>query len=358
MWNDDQVMINAAPHTETGLTPEQRRRAAGSVIAAATGDALGAPYEFQAPVVESEDIDMIGGGILDWQPGEWTDDTSMAIVVLEAAVSASDRHDLRVESAQDQIAREWYSWSLGTPDIGALTSQVIRRATDRARTEDHYAPRARDFRAAAISAYEELEASAGNGSLMRTHAAVMPYLLASDDDAAAGIDAVCRLTHVHPDATEACMLWGFAVRHAVLTGEIDVRRGLDRLDAERRDLWTSRIEEAERGTPAFFRRNGWVVGAFQASWAAIAGVMPLPEDKFAQRDTLVAALESAARAGYDTDTVACITGALIGAALGPKAVPPEWRRVLFGWPGYETDELRGLIDRLLGSLTAPADDED
>ena len=122
-------------------------------------------------------------------------------------------------------------------------------------------------------------------------------------------------------------------------------------EAERAQREASeRIEEAERGTPAFFRRNGWVVGAFQASWAAIAGVMPLPEDKFAQRDTLVAALESAARAGYDTDTITCLTGALMGAALGPKAVPPDWRRTLFGWPSYEVAELTGLVQRVIAPM--------
>ncbi|MBP2410917.1 ADP-ribosylglycohydrolase family protein [Brachybacterium fresconis] len=350
------MSTHAAMTTDTGLTPEQRRRAAGSVVAAATGDALGAPYEFQAPVVASEDIDMIGGGVLGWQVGEWTDDTSMAIVVLEAAISTSNRHDLRMESAQDQIAREWYSWSLGTPDIGTLTSLVIRHASELARESGHYAPRAADFRAAAIAAHEELPANAGNGSLMRTHAAVLPYLVSSDDDAAEGIDVVCRLTHVHPDTTEACLLWGFAVRHAILTGEIDVRCGLSRLSEDRRALWTERIVEAETATPAQFRRNGWVVGAFQAAWAAVAGVCPIPDEKFAQRDTLVAALEAAARAGYDTDTVACITGSLIGAVLGPKAVPPEWRRVLFGWPGYEVEELWGLVDRLLDPMAAVEDE--
>ena len=88
------------------LSAEQRERAVGSVVAAAAGDALGAPYEFQSPVADSEDIDMIGGGVLDWQPSEWTDDTAMSIVVLEAAASTPTGHDLRVESAQDQICRE------------------------------------------------------------------------------------------------------------------------------------------------------------------------------------------------------------------------------------------------------------
>ncbi|MFC7465212.1 ADP-ribosylglycohydrolase family protein [Brachybacterium sp. GCM10030252] len=351
------MRTDAAETRGPGLTPVQRQRAIGSVVAAATGDALGAPYEFHAPVVASEDIGMIGGGVLGWQPGEWTDDTSMAIVVLEAAISAPDGHDLRIESAQDHIAREWYSWSLGTPDIGTLTSTVVRRAADLAWADGHYAPRAADFRAAAAGAHEELPANAGNGSLMRTHVAVLPYLLSSDDDVADAIDVVCRLTHVHPDATEACMLWGFAVRHAILTGELDVRRGLSRLDDERRALWIDRIEEAEAGTPVSFRRNGWVVGAFQAAWSAITVVSPIPQGKFDQRDAMVAALDAAARAGYDTDTVACITGALLGAALGPKSVPPEWRRMLFGWPGYEVDELIGLVDQVLEPMLAPAGEE-
>ncbi|AXK44722.1 ADP-ribosylglycohydrolase family protein [Brachybacterium saurashtrense] len=333
-----------------GLTPAQRRRAAGAVVAAAAGDALGAPYEFQPPVPDSEEIEMIGGGVLDWQVGEWTDDTAMAIVVLEASLTASDAHDLRAESAQDHIAREWYSWSLGTPDIGTLTSHVVRTAADLAREDGHYAPRARDFRAAAASAHEQLPASAGNGSLMRAHAAVLPYLLSPEEDAVEAVTTVCRMTHVHPDTVEASVLWGLAVRHAIRTGEVDVRAGLAHVPAAHRETWLERIEEAEQSTPVMFRRNGWVVGAFQAAWAAVVGELPLPPGKFAQREAMIRALEVAVRAGYDTDTVACITGALMGAALGPKAVPPEWRRTLFGWPGYEVDELEGLVERVISPM--------
>lgn len=341
----------------SGLTPIQRRRAIGSVIAAATGDALGAPFEFQGPVLDAEDIDMIGGGVLGWQPGEWTDDTAMAIVVLEASLAAGEHHDLRIPAAQDHIAREWYSWSLGTPDIGSLTSHVMRTAADSARESGHYAPRAEDFRCAARAAHTELPANAGNGSLMRAHASVLPYLLSSEDDAAAGIETVCALTHVHPDTLEACLLWGLAVRHAVRSGEVDVRIGLPRLEAQRRELWAERIDEAEISAPVSFRRNGWVVGAFQVAWAAISAVTPLPEGKFAQRDAMVTALKVAVGAGYDTDTVACITGALLGAALGPKAVPPEWRRTLFGWPGYGVEELTSLVERVIAPMVGPEEQE-
>ncbi|PWH07074.1 ADP-ribosylglycohydrolase [Brachybacterium endophyticum] len=317
------------------------------MVAAAAGDALGAPYEFQGPIAASEDVGMIGGGVLDWGEAEWTDDTSMAIVVLEAAASTPGTHDLRTLSALDQIAREWYSWSMGTPDIGALTSTVMRRAADGAREAGRSLPHAVDLQEAAASANRELPLVAGNAALMRAHASVLPYLHASDDDTEDGIRTLCMLTHVHPDALEACVLWGFAVRHAILTGEIDVRIALDRLPEDRRAVWRERIEDAEQASPAEFPRNGWVVAAFQAAWAAVHRVMPLPEDRFARREALVAALSSAVRAGYDTDTVACITGALIGAALGPKAVPPEWRRELFGWPGYEVAELENLVERVV-----------
>lgn len=331
---------------DVALTERQRERALGAVVAAAAGDALGAPYEFLAPIADSDDVEMTGGGVLDWEPGEWTDDTSLAIVVLEAAAAHPD-HDLLAVSSQDQIARDWYTWSLGTPDIGALTSTVMRKAAARALENGHQAPRAEDFRAAALSAHEDLPLVAGNGALMRTYASVLPSLSRTDDEAVRTIDTICRLTHVHQDATEASILWGMAVRHAILSGELDVRVGLKHLDAERAGAWLTRIEEAESAPPTTFRRNGWVVGAFQAAWSSIAAQLPVPEGKFAQREMLSRVLENAVRTGYDTDTVACVAGALIGAALGPKAVPPEWRRALFGWPGYELTELVGLARRVL-----------
>lgn len=317
-------------------------------MGAAVGDALGAPYEFQAPIPDSEDVSMIGGGVLGWDVGEWTDDTAMTLVLLEAAAAAADRRDLHLESTLDQIAREWYSWSIGTPDIGSLTSRVVSDAVARAVDDGHAVPRARDFTAAARLASEHTSQNAGNGSLMRTHAVALPYLHRSDEELAEAVLTVGRLTHRGPDVEEACLLWTFAVRHAIRTGELDIRIALPRLDPERASLWTLRIEEAESAQPVAFPRNGWVVHAFQGAWSAVHGVGPIPPGKFAQRAAMTAALESAVRAGYDTDTVASIAGGLLGAALGPKSVQPEWRRALFGWPGYRVRELAALAERVVG----------
>ncbi|SLM91796.1 ADP-ribosylation/Crystallin J1 [Brachybacterium nesterenkovii] len=329
------------------MTSAVRARALGSVIGAATGDALGAPYEFQGPIPDSDDVAMTGGGVLGWDVGEWTDDTSMSIVVLEAAAAASLGHDLRLPSSLDQIAREWYAWSMGTPDIGAMTSKVMGAAIARAVADGRSLPTAADFEAAAHCVAEHTTNNAGNGCLLRTHAVALPYLHADDEVLVEAVLAVCRLTHQGPDVEEACILWTFAVRHAILTGEVDVRVALDLLEPERAELWAQRIEEAETAVPTAFPRNGWVVHAFQAAWSAIHGVLPIPRGKFAQRAAMTEALEAAVRAGYDTDTLASITGGLLGAALGHKAIQPEWRRALFGWPGYEVSELISLVERVI-----------
>ena len=31
-------------------------------------------------------------------------------------------------------------------------------------------------------------------------------------------------------------------------------------------------------------------------------------------------------------------------------MPPEWRRTLFGWPGYDLAELKGLVERVIAQM--------
>ena len=71
------------------LTDDQLDRATGVLLATAAGDALGAGYEFTYPTAATT-IDMVGGGPFGWAPGEWTDDTSMAIAIALAADETGD----------------------------------------------------------------------------------------------------------------------------------------------------------------------------------------------------------------------------------------------------------------------------
>ena len=59
-------------------------RAVGTVIGGAIGDALGAGYEFAA-APEPDEVTMLPGTLTDEPAGHWTDDTAMAIAILEVA---------------------------------------------------------------------------------------------------------------------------------------------------------------------------------------------------------------------------------------------------------------------------------
>ena len=62
------------------LTPEIRCRARGTLLGMATGDCLGVPYEFGSAPFHGQP-ELIGGGLGDYEPGEWSDDTQMALCI-------------------------------------------------------------------------------------------------------------------------------------------------------------------------------------------------------------------------------------------------------------------------------------
>jgi ADP-ribosylglycohydrolase len=90
------------------LTTAQLDRAAGVLLGTAAGDGLGAPYEFGPPRGPELEVAMVGGGSFGWEPGEWTDDSSMAIAIAEVGATGAD---LRQEQALDDLVRRWYEWS-------------------------------------------------------------------------------------------------------------------------------------------------------------------------------------------------------------------------------------------------------
>ena len=321
------------------LTTAQLDRAVGVLLGTAAGDALGAPYEFGPPRGPKLEVAMVGGGSFGWEPGEWTDDTSMAIAIAEVAATGAD---LRDEEALDALATRWHEWSQHAKDIGVQTRSVLSRA-------GRHGISARTARAESAGLHKLSGRTAGNGSLMRTAPLALAYL---DDEAAlvAGARSVSELTHYDPEAGDACVLWCLAIRHAVLTGVLDARIGLQHIDSDRRDMWASRFDAAEASQPSNFRNNGWVVEALQAAWSAIS-TTPVPQDDPAagvfRVDHLRLALDAAVRGGGDTDTVAAIAGGLLGAAYGASAVPAQWRRVLHGWPGMATRDLVALSTRIV-----------
>ncbi|HET9171520.1 MAG TPA: ADP-ribosylglycohydrolase family protein [Actinospica sp.] len=334
------------------LRSEQMRRdrARGVLLAAACGDALGVPYEFQPTLDESEIPEMIGGGLGPYEPGEYSDDTQMQVVIARVAATGAD---LRADEALRAVAEGFLGWATGgASDIGAQTRAVLSAA--RGATDPLAA-----VREAARATHERTGRSAGNGSLMRTSVLALAYL--NDRQALAeAARAVSSLTHYDPVAAEACVLWCEAVRVAVLEGPTEDELpqspalGLDLLDEDAALRWKRRLDEAAAAEPQDFAPNGYVVPALQAAWCAIQSI-PIPDDNPGRH--LGRALYAAVRAGDDTDTVAAIAGALLGAHWGASSLYPAWREAIHGWPGLREPELAALADAIVDSHGGfPADE--
>ena len=313
---DLRVQLNAA----------QLDRACGVLIGAAAGDALGAGYEFTYPGPDLVPV-MKGGGLGSFAPGEWTDDTAQAVAIARVAAEGLD---LRKPEALDRIAGGFADWyAEGPADVGIQTSSVLSRAGRK--------PTGAEMTAAATAVHQTSGRSAGNGSLMRTGPVALAYL----DDPRALVEAamaVSALTHYQDHAQEACAVWCLMIRHAVLTGEFPTFADIEEW-APNPSKWGYLLAEAEARKPGTFKQNGWSVGALQAAWSAIAHT-PVPDD-FPCRQ-LVDSLGTAIRIGHDTDTVAAIAGAMLGARWGMSAVPANWRRLLHGWPGVKASDLERL----------------
>ena len=303
------------------VTPAQLDRAIGALVGGAVGDALGVPYEYGSRPLEAQPR-MHGGGLGGIDPGQYSDDTEMAVCIARVAAGGAD---LRTAEALDAVAAGFLQWYAdGPPDIGVQTRRVLGET---ARQDGSAAT----MRRVATAPHHETGRSGGNGSLMRTAPVALAHL--GDPEAIAdAARAVSSLTHHDPVAGDACVLWCLAVDHAVRTGELDVRVGLPLVDA---GYWSPLLDEAEQAAPArYARNNGWVVAALQAAWSAINRSASYP-------DGVVAAVNG----GGDTDTVAAIAGALLGARYGADAIPAHWREMVHGWPGLRADELAAFALR-------------
>lgn len=291
------------------------------VLGAAIGDALGAGYEFNRQDRKMVP-EMIGGGLGPFAPGEWTDDTSMTWVVTEVA---SDHKDLNSEKALDAVARGFRAWyDTNPPDIGCTTSSAIRGAGA--------SPNRQKMLTSSLKVLGE-----SNGSLMRTSPVVLAHLENAGDLVDAAM-AVSELTHASSVATQACALWSLILRNAVLTGKLDYETPIWNLPAMSQEFWTQRVFDATEKSPYAFVDNGKAVVALQA---ALSSVATTPNHDF------VGSLRTAIRIGHDTDTVASIAGALVGALHGVEAIPAEWLSILHGYPKKTGADLDALVVKAL-----------
>ncbi|MFN8637713.1 MAG: ADP-ribosylglycohydrolase family protein [Chloroflexota bacterium] len=316
-------------------------RRLGILLGKAVGDALGCGTEFQTPEQIRERYGVVDGYVQGvnhgFAPGEFTDDTQMALCTLGGYWDMQ----LRGEPLLDATLRRFQEWRAARPpDIGNATQSSL------------LASRRHGLAGGFVGWEQSGYSAAGNGALMRAAASVV----AGRRGDALRREAIelAMLTHPDPRSLGACWLL-VVVLEALLAGAEPAdawRAALDegrrlrpqqvvspQFGSHRAALVQERMPEAtaaltsavEHGlTGAWRSQSGYVIDTLEAVVAAslapsfIDGILPI-----------------VAR-GDDSDTVAAIAGALLAArGLLPPDHLIDQLQCRFTWPTWPPGETRG-----------------
>ena len=305
----------------------ERDRYRGCLIGLAVGDALGTTLEFKRPGTFKPIKDMVGGGPFGLKPGEWTDDTSMALCLAESLIECKGFNPADQIRRYSKWYREGYLSSNGRCfDIGNTVRQGLTRFE---RTGDPF------------SGSTDPQ-SAGNGSIMRL--APVPMFYARDPlQAIEKSGESSRTTHGAVAAVDACRYLG-----ALIVGALNGTRKEDLLANHYSPVpgyWSQKplvteIDEIASGSfkqrePPEIQGTGYVVKSLEAAlWAFY-------KSKSFEEGCLLAV-----NLGDDADTTGAVYGQLAGAFCGYKGIPAAWRIKI----AYHQ-----MIDSLAGNLSALAD---
>lgn len=281
----------------------------GSMLGLATGDALGMPIEFSFDENFTPVTDMIGSKDYGLQPGEWTDDTSMALC-LAASIIETGKF-----TPQDQMQRylRWYKTgymsSNGTCfDIGNTTEIALNKFE---KTNEPFCGSTETNKA-------------GNGSIMRL--APVPLAFAAKPKIAITNAVESSLTtHGAIEAIDACRYLAALIIGAI-QGE-EKKEILAENYSPVSGIWknkplTENIQNIAKGSfktksPPEIRGTGYAVECLEAAlWA------------FYNSSSFEEGALLAVNLGDDADTTGAVYGQIAGAFYGAKNIPQKWIKKL------------------------------
>lgn len=305
----------------SGISPQQYQSALGqncsqlanrfrgALLGLAAGDALGTSLEFQ-PRPESNVItNIVGGGPFKLKPGEWTDDTSMALCLAHSLIRLSAFNE---QDQMDLYVAWWKDGAFSSTgkcfDIGLTTASALQKYLE---TNDPMAG-------------NDDPCTAGNGSLMRLAPVVMFY--ASEPREAIRFSAESsKTTHAAVEAVDACRLFA-AMLLGAMYGETKTMI-LSSEYAPVKKYWemhplSENIARVSRGSYKNKSRDeikssGYVVDSLEAAlWS------------FHNSSSFEEGAIKAVNLGGDADTIGAIYGQLAGAYYGETGIPINWIKEL------------------------------
>lgn len=288
---------------------EVKKKVVGSLVGLAVCDAVGTTVEFMPPGSFDPVEDMQGGGKFDLLPGQWTDDTSMALCLAESLVECQKFNPV------DQAKRYWRWYQEGHLssngecfDIGKTVRLALHKF-ERSNETDPVCGSTAD-------------GAAGNGSLMRLCPVPLTfyrYPMVAMTMAAES----SRTTHGAKAALDACRYFSGLLLGCLQGKDKDTLLS-PRFCPETSNYWTENpmvpeVDSIAAGSfkqrePPEIRASGYVVHSLEAVlWA------------FYHTENFKDGCLKVVNLGGDADTVGAIYGQLAGAYYGVTGIPEEWR---------------------------------
>ena len=280
-------------------------KAKGVILGLAIGDAMGAPAEFMT----LGQIKRVYGdrGIRDLPDlAVYTDDTQMSIAIAEALIEAGHKD---IETLMERVKEEFIKWYHAPDTPSRAPGKTCLTGVANMEKGIHWTR-------------SGLPESKGCGSAMRS--APVGYYYQHNPEKlkrVAHITGIC--THRHGTADAACIGAAYLVKLAldgmepsVMIGELlNFTRGIS-------DEWKEAIEKVDKcldwkdeEKALSFLGEGWV--GEEGVALALCCFLRYP-------DSYEKCLLRAANTNGDSDSIACIAGAISGAYLGVKAIPKDW----------------------------------
>jgi len=289
-------------------------RSRGALLGLACGDAIGSSVEFMARGTFPQVVDMVGGGPFHLLPGQFTDDTSMALCLAQSLLVAGfDLHD--------QIRRYlmWrdhgYMSSNGKCfDIGLTTAAALERFSITGNP----------------LAGSKSPQSAGNGSIMR----LSPVLIRYQDCPALALTMAqesSKTTHQARECLGACHLLGQVLLRALKScSKAEMLEPMEIHAGYSQGLTRIASAQYRRMARDQVMSSGYVVETLEAALWCFWNTSSFPD-----------CVLMAANLGDDSDTTAAVAGQIAGAHYGAEGIPPRWLKKL-----TMADEIGLLAERL------------
>lgn len=303
------------PRSEKGTIKKYQ----GSLVGAAVGDALGAPVEF-FPLEEIKRQfgifkEMTGGGMFNWRPGQTTDDSDMAMAIVNSVVAKG-------AYVPEDIALRFVAWMKSGPrDIGGMTKSGLS-----------YIASGVDYRRSGQLTLERFR-TAPNGSIMRTGPIGLIFR-GQPERITEAASEVSAMTHAHPECLLACQMTSLLVADLASGDTKNKALGQLRERFETNNKALQMVDDALNGRyhRDVYRGGGYVFESFNI---ALHSLMLF--DNF--EDTLVYAVNL----GGDADSQATVAGAFAGALYGIDGIPKRWKEKLNPFTSPEIEQKAEII---------------